>query len=80
MIKNDHLTGEPGEVQTKALNVDIMAKVKEAWNGLMSKLGWLEVLVACRSDCTDYHHDYSARLPFYHHEPCYHPHRGHHCH
>lgn len=43
MIKNDHLTGEPGEVQTKALNVDIMAKVKEAWNGLMSKLGWLEV-------------------------------------
>jgi hypothetical protein len=30
-------------VQTKALNVDIMAKVKEAWNGLMSKLGWLEV-------------------------------------
>ena len=28
--------GEPSDVQTRALNVDIMARVKTAWDGLMS--------------------------------------------
>ena len=34
------LAGEPSDVQTKSLNVDIMAHVKKAWDGLMLWLGF----------------------------------------
>ena len=35
---------QAGDVQTKSLNVDIMVKVKEAWDGIMALLGCIVVL------------------------------------
>ena len=35
---------QAGDVQTKALNVDIMVRVKEAWDGIMALLGSIVVL------------------------------------
>ena len=35
---------QAGDVQTKSLNVDIMVKVKEAWDGIMALLGCSVVL------------------------------------
>lgn len=31
--------GDPTDVQTRSLNVDIMAEVKHAWDSLMAPLG-----------------------------------------
>lgn len=32
--------GDPGDVQTKSLNVDLLAEAKRAWDGLMGLLGF----------------------------------------
>ena len=36
--------GDPTDVQTKSLNVDLLAETKRAWDGLMALLGFACVL------------------------------------